>query len=72
MWVSLPQAEKWTAAQYQDLDAERVTLLASDDGGTIVRLIAGDLAGHRGPGDTRTPITYAHASVAPGARLQLP
>ena len=38
----------------------------------MVRLIAGDLANHRGPGSTRTPITYAHASVSPGARLQVP
>ena len=27
---------------------------------------------HRGPGGTRTPITYAHASVGPGARLRIP
>ena len=44
LWVNLPQAEKWAVPQYQDLDADRVTLLASDDGGAIVRLIAGDLA----------------------------
>ena len=47
-------------------------MLASEDGGAIVRLIAGDLAGHIGPGSTRTAITYAHASVNPGARLQVP
>ena len=44
-------------------------LLSSDDGGALVRLIAGDLAGHPGPGDTHTPITYAHATVSPGAQL---
>jgi redox-sensitive bicupin YhaK (pirin superfamily) len=37
----------------------------------LLRLIAGDLAGVRGPGDTYTPITVAHATVAPGARLEL-
>ena len=72
LWVNLPSAQKWASPQYQDLEAESVTLLASDDGGAVVRLIAGDLAGHTGPGNTRTPITYAHASVAPGARLQIP
>ena len=46
--------------------------MASEDGGAVVRVIAGDLASHRGPGSTRTPITYAHASVSPGARLQVP
>ena len=72
LWVNLPSAEKWTPPQYQDLEADKATLLASEDGGAILRLIAGDLAGHRGPGDTRTPITYAHASLSPGARLQVP
>ena len=37
-----------------------------------MRVIAGDLDGHGGPGDTYTPITYAHATIAPGARLDLP
>ena len=72
LWVNLPRAEKWTPSQYQDIDADKVALLASDDGGAIVRLIAGDLANHHGPGGTRTPITYAHASVSPGARLEIP
>ena len=47
-------------------------LLSSDDGGALVRLIAGDLAGHPGPGATHTPITYAHATVSPGAQLSVP
>ena len=72
LWVNLPRTEKWTPPQYQDLAADKAVLLASEDGGALVRLIAGDLADHRGPGSTHTPITYAHASVSPGARLQLP
>ena len=72
LWVNLPRTEKWTPPQYQDLEADRVVLLASEDGGAVVRLIAGDLGTYRGPGSTRTPITYAHASVSPGARLQVP
>ena len=72
LWVNLPKVEKWAAPQYQSLEPDEVVLLASDDGGALVRLIAGDLAGHRGPGSTHTPITYAHASVSPGARLQVP
>jgi redox-sensitive bicupin YhaK (pirin superfamily) len=72
LWVNLPSAQKWAAPQYQDIDADKAVLLASQDGGALVRLIAGDLASHRGPGGTRTPITYAHATVSPGERLQLP
>ena len=50
LWVNLPKAEKWTPPQYQDLAADTVVLLASEDGGGVVRLIAGDLASERGPG----------------------
>ena len=72
LWVNLPRNLKWTPPRYQDIGAEKVALLSSDDGGALVRLIAGDLAGHSGPGVTWTPISYAHASVSPGARLQVP
>jgi redox-sensitive bicupin YhaK (pirin superfamily) len=72
LWVNLPAAQKWSPSQYQDLEADKVNLLASDDAGAVVRLIAGDLGDHVGPGSTRTPIVYAHASISAGARLQLP
>ncbi len=72
LWVNLPAAQKWVPPRYQDLRGEQVALLRSPDGGALVRLIAGDVAGHAGPGSTRTPIAVAHATVSPGARLDLP
>ncbi len=72
LWVNLPAADKMTAPRYQNLEADQVSLLSSSDGGALVRLIAGDVAGHHGPGSTHTPITVAHATVAPGARLAIP
>ena len=72
LWVNLPSELKWTPPRYQDIGSGSVVLLASDDGGSLIRLIAGDLAGHTGPGVTWTPITYAHASISPGAELRLP
>ncbi len=72
LWVNLPAKDKMVAPRYQSLEPDLVTLLASPDGGALVRLIAGDLAGTRGPGDTYTPITVAHATVAAGARLEVP
>jgi redox-sensitive bicupin YhaK (pirin superfamily) len=72
LWVNLPAADKFTPPRYQDIRGGQVTLLRSPDGGAVLRLIAGDLAGHHGPGVTHTPITLVHATVAPGARLQLP
>jgi len=72
LWVNLPAAEKWVDPRYQDLQAQDNLLLTSPDGGTLVRVIAGDVAGHRGPGSTHTPISLVHASVQPGAHLLLP
>ncbi len=72
LWVNLPRTEKWVPPRYQDIESDKVVLLASEDGGSVVRLIAGNLAAHRGPGSTHTPITYAHASVSPGALLRVP
>ncbi|HJR98719.1 MAG TPA: pirin family protein [Actinomycetota bacterium] len=72
LWVNLPKAEKWATPRYQDLRAGEVGLLASSDGGALVRVIAGSLAGHAGPGDTNTPITLVHATLSPGAALDLP
>ncbi len=72
LWVNLPAQLKWTPPRYQDLVPERVALLSSYDGGALVRVIAGEVAGHRGPGVTHTPIALVHATLSPGARLSLP
>ncbi|MGE5460532.1 MAG: pirin family protein [Solirubrobacterales bacterium] len=72
LWVNLPKALKWAPPRYQDLRANEVALLATPDAGALVRVIAGELSGTSGPGDTHTPIAYLHATVARGARLELP
>ena len=72
LWVNLPSRLKFTPARYQAITGENLVLLSSDDGGALVRLIAGDLAGHPGPGATHTPIAYAHATISPGAELSVP
>ncbi|SDJ59736.1 hypothetical protein SAMN05421874_102356 [Nonomuraea maritima] len=72
LWVNLPGAKKMIAPKYQDIGSTKVVLLSSHDGGALVRLIAGDLAGNVGPGSTHTPITLLHATVSPGARLVMP
>src|SRR4249919_3678506 len=72
LWVNLPAAQKWSAPRYQDLRAREVALVSSSDGGALVRVIAGDVAGHAGPGSTYSPMTMVHATLSPGARLSLP
>ena len=72
LWVNLPAALKFSPPRYQAITSADLVLLSSADGGALIRLIAGDLAGHSGPGVTHTPITYAHASLRPGARVEVP
>jgi redox-sensitive bicupin YhaK (pirin superfamily) len=72
LWVNLPASQKWTAPRYQDLRAGEVALVSSSDGGALVRVIAGDVAGHQGPGSTYSPMTLVHATISPGARLSIP
>ena len=72
LWVNLPPALKMTTPRYQSITKDALRLLTSDDGGALIRLIAGDIAGFTGPGATYIPITYAHATLAPGAQLSVP
>jgi redox-sensitive bicupin YhaK (pirin superfamily) len=72
LWVNLPMAQKWAEPRYQDLRADQSVLLASPDAGAFLRVIAGDVAGHTGPGSTYSPMAMVHATIAPGATLDLP
>jgi quercetin 2,3-dioxygenase len=72
LWVNLPARLKLTQPRYQDIRAAQVALLTSRDGGALLRVIAGELDGHDGPGSTHTPITLVHATVSPGAQVRIP
>src|SRR5438309_762850 len=72
LWVNLPREQKWVAPRYQDIAGGHATLLSSSDGGALVRVVAGDVAGHQGPGITHTPIAFVHATLRPAAQLVLP
>ncbi|MEE2060214.1 pirin family protein [Rhodococcus artemisiae] len=72
LWVNLPKSDKLVAPRYQDIAGSRVALLSSPDGGALIRVIAGELDGHQGPGSTYTPITLLHVTIAPGASVTLP
>jgi quercetin 2,3-dioxygenase len=72
LWVNLPSRLKMAPPRYQDIRAGQVALLSSPDGGALVRVIAGELGRHQGPGSTHTPITLLHATLEPDAQLRLP
>ncbi|GEP38924.1 hypothetical protein NPS01_25870 [Nocardioides psychrotolerans] len=72
LWVNLPRDAKMNTPKYQDIRSAEVQLLTSADAGSLVRVIAGSVDGHDGPGATFTPMSLVHASIEPGARLDLP
>jgi redox-sensitive bicupin YhaK (pirin superfamily) len=72
LWVNLPRDAKMSAPKYQDIRSGEVGLLTTPDAGALVRVIAGSVAGSGGPGATYTPMTFVHATLEPGARLDLP
>ncbi len=72
LWVNLPASRKWSPPRYQDIRSGNLSLLSSHDGGALVRVIAGAVGEHEGPGITHTPITMVHATISPGAQLELP
>ncbi len=72
LWVNLPGTMKMIDPRYQDIRAGEVSLVSSHDGGALIRVIAGEVGIHQGPGMTHTPISIVHASLEPGAQIQLP
>ncbi|WP_305092868.1 pirin family protein [Prescottella sp. R16] len=72
LWVNLPKSNKMAAPRYQDITGSKVALVSSPDGGALVRVIAGEIGGHHGPGSTYTPIALSHTTIAPGASVTLP
>ncbi len=72
LWVNLPKADKLMQPKYQDIRSGEVKLVSTPDAGVLLRVIAGEVDGNAGPGATHSPMTMVHASLEPGARLELP
>ncbi|MCU1493440.1 MAG: pirin [Acidimicrobiaceae bacterium] len=72
LWVNLPSSLKFTPPKYQSITGDSLRMVTTPDGGALVRIIAGDVGEFSGPGATWTPIIYLHATVLPGAELELP
>lgn len=72
LWVNLPPADKMISPAYQNLEPGMVTLVASADAGSLLRVIAGEVDGHAGPGSTHSPMALVHASISPDSEVRLP
>ena len=79
LWINLPAARKWLAPAYQGLAGTDVALVTSADGGALVRVLAGTVAGHTGPGRSQSrsgscmpPSPRAPSWTCPGGRTSTP
>ena len=50
LWANLPSNQKMTAPRYQDIKSKEIKSLVDDDG-TIIKVIAGNYRGYKGPVD---------------------
>jgi hypothetical protein len=71
LWVNLPAALKMSAPRYQEVTADSIPVTEKD--GCRVRVVAGDVAGVRGPvtGIAASPL-YLGVSMQAGASFDLP
>lgn len=69
-WVALPEAAEEAEASFEHQGAEALPLI--EDGGVSLRLVLGTGWGERAPVKVFSETFYAHADLAPGARMPLP
>lgn len=65
IWVNLPKRDKMIGPHYQELKASEIPVVESE--GVKARIVAGSTFGRKGAVETRTPISYLHLTLAPGA-----
>ena len=65
LWVNLPAAQKMIDPRYQGYEAEEMATVQLAKGGHI-RVVAGTVHGAKGPVETTSPMTYAHAVLEVG------
>jgi redox-sensitive bicupin YhaK (pirin superfamily) len=72
IWVNLPARDKMIAPRYQEIPRARIPEAATPDGRARVRVIAGEALGAKAVIETRTPISYLHWTLEPGAQVDVP
>lgn len=72
LWVNLPQRDKMMPPRYQEIPAAQIPVAQTEDQSVTVRVIAGEALGAKAVIQTRTPITYLHFTLQPGATIIQP
>jgi redox-sensitive bicupin YhaK (pirin superfamily) len=72
LWINLPARDKQMPPRYGDIAAATIPSATTPDGLTTVRVISGEALGARAILPLRTPITYLHWTLSPGAIVHQP
>jgi quercetin 2,3-dioxygenase len=71
LWVNLPRAHKLDPPRYQALQGAEMGLVTLPDGAGVVRIIAGEFGGVKGPARTFTPVTLLDVRLHRGGAIEL-
>jgi quercetin 2,3-dioxygenase len=71
LWVNLPRAHKMAPPNYQSIVADQMGVVKLPGGAGVVRVIAGEYQGARGPAKTFTPINVYDVTLQASGRLEL-
>jgi redox-sensitive bicupin YhaK (pirin superfamily) len=71
LWVNLPAKDKMAPPRYQSIVSSQIPTLSLPGGRGVVRVIAGEFAGSKGPANTFTPIHVWDLRLASDQRTDL-
>jgi len=71
LWVNLPRANKMDAPSYQGIVAGDIPHVALPNDAGVVRVVAGELRGVKGPARTHSPMSVLDARLNAGGKLEL-
>lgn len=71
LWVNLRARDKSAKPSYQTLTRAEIPIVPLDGGGAILRIVAGEFKGRRGPAKTFSPINLWDATLPKGSRAEL-
>jgi redox-sensitive bicupin YhaK (pirin superfamily) len=71
LWVNLPKAHKMDPPRYQALTAGQIGVATLPDDAGIVRVVAGDFEGTKGPARTFSPIDVFDVHLNPSGEVAL-
>jgi redox-sensitive bicupin YhaK (pirin superfamily) len=71
LWVNLPAKYKMIAPHYQSITNDKIPVVKLDENGSVLRVIAGDYQGTKGPAATYTPINLWDLRLLAGQTVEL-